>query len=79
MEGAKAELELEFDSEEEARAIFGALEPEAASVPSDRTRARLGLEGRKILISIEGASGPSFRAALGAYLRWAKVAKTVLS
>lgn len=79
MEGAKAELELELDSDVEARAIFGALEPEVASAPSDRTKARLGLQGRKVLISLEGTHGPSFRAAVGAYMRWAKVAKSVLS
>jgi KEOPS complex subunit Pcc1 len=78
LKAAEAEMEIAFDSEDEAEAIYRALLPEITSAPTDRARADLNLMGKNIYIKIEAKDAASFRAAINTYSRWIKVARSVM-
>jgi KEOPS complex subunit Pcc1 len=78
VQGARARIELEFDSEEEAEILYRALEPEVHGVPSKEASSDWVRKGKRLSLRIEADSGPSFRAALMGSLLWIRVAKEAL-
>ncbi|MEE8168271.1 MAG: KEOPS complex subunit Pcc1 [Candidatus Hydrothermarchaeales archaeon] len=79
MREAKAELEFNFDSEEEARRLSFVLAPEIESAPSDRTSVSLNQEDNNVLLYIASREAAPFRAAVSTYLRWIKTIKEIES
>ena len=66
----RAEVRLKLDSEEDARAIYSSLKPEADSMSGRHYRASLRLEGSEVSLTLEAGSLSKLRAALNSYLRW---------
>ncbi len=66
-----ARIELEFESEEEARLMYRALKPEIESRPAGGVEASITLSGNKILIYIEAENISKLRAAVNSYGRLA--------
>ncbi len=74
---ARADVEIEFDSEDEAKRVLGALEPELKSAPSDKTETSLEVTDRSLLLSISSEERAPFRAAVNTYLRWIRTAHEI--
>ena len=66
----RAELRLKLDSEEDAKAIYSSLKPEADSMSGRHYKVSLRLEGCELSLTLEAGSLSKLRAALNSYLRW---------
>jgi KEOPS complex subunit Pcc1 len=71
-------VEVELDSPEVAKTIFSALIPETKSVPSERARTQLRLDGNLLIIDIEAEDLTALRAALNSFLAWLSGCKRAL-
>jgi KEOPS complex subunit Pcc1 len=78
MKEARANIEVNFDSEEDANIIFRAIGPEVRSTPSDKAHTKIELEGNKLMIEISAKDAAAFRAAINTYYRWLKVSKSIM-
>jgi tRNA threonylcarbamoyladenosine modification (KEOPS) complex Pcc1 subunit len=74
---ANAEIEIAFDTEEEAEVVYNALKPEVSSSPSQRSRVSLRLINRKLHLGIEATDASSFRAAVNTYSRFIKITRLI--
>jgi KEOPS complex subunit Pcc1 len=63
-------LRIPLDSEENAKILLKALTPETASVPSDRARVELAVEGSVLVLRINASDLTALRAAMNSYLSW---------
>ncbi len=66
----RAVIEIPFDSEELAKMIRSALNPETDSAPSDRARAEVSVRDSILVIEISAGDMASLRAAMNSYIAW---------
>ena len=66
----KSSLDVDVETVELAKILHEALQPETLSVPSDRARATLAVEGNILQIRIEADDLTALRAAMNSYLAW---------
>ena len=79
LEGIETELELEFDTSQEAEIVLGSIKPEINGSPSDRTSVSIDIHDNTLKIVINAKDTASFRASLNSYLRWIKLSKEVIN
>ncbi|UCE15956.1 MAG: hypothetical protein JSV12_08920 [Candidatus Bathyarchaeota archaeon] len=72
-------VRLNFPSEERLKIVLGALEPEARTSPSPRSRAKVEGEGSSLILSFEATDTSALRAAVNSYLRWVSLAHDMCS
>jgi len=65
-----AVLEMPLSSIEEATIIYNALLPETESIPSDRARSKISIEGSKLIIEVEANDLTALRASLNSFIAW---------
>jgi tRNA threonylcarbamoyladenosine modification (KEOPS) complex Pcc1 subunit len=65
-----ATIEIELESVDIAKNLFLALKPETKSVPSERAKTQLSLQGNLLVIDIEAEDLTALRAALNSFLAW---------
>lgn len=65
-----AVVRMRFPSQRHLDTVFKALEPEAKTPPTDRSRATLEKEAVSLVLQIEARDTVALRAAANAYLRW---------
>jgi len=73
----RAEIEIEFDSPEEAEIVYRSIVAEHISSPHDRGEVDFKNLGKVIYLSLKGDSSV-FRASLSSYLRWIKLSYSLL-
>ncbi|KUO39443.1 MAG: hypothetical protein AVW06_03935 [Hadesarchaea archaeon DG-33-1] len=75
---ASASVELVFEDEKKARAIYSSLKPE--ELLPEPTRCRVGVARRKnvLCLEIDARDTAALRAALNSFLRWTIVARDVI-
>ncbi len=71
-------LEIELDSEQEAKVIYDALLPETQSVPSDRAETSVTVQGSSVRIEIRAGDLTALRAAMNSFLAWVSACKRTL-
>ncbi|MFQ5815154.1 MAG: KEOPS complex subunit Pcc1 [Candidatus Hydrothermarchaeaceae archaeon] len=74
---AGAEIEIDFDSEEEAERVLMALKPELSSAPSDKTEVTLEVRGKTLFLGVSSGERAPFRAAVNTYMRWIRTAHEI--
>lgn len=72
-------VHLNFPSEERLKIVLGALEPEARTSPSPRSRVKVEGEGSSLILSFEATDTSALRAAVNSYLRWVSLANDMCS
>ena len=72
---AHAVIRLDFPSERHLAVVLKALEPEAKSPPTPRSRVRVDGEGSRLTLSFEASDTPALRAAINSYLHWIALIK----
>lgn len=72
---AHAVIRLDFPSERHLAIVLKALEPEAKSSPTFRSRVRVESEGSKLILSFKTSNTSSLRAAINSYLHWIAIIK----
>lgn len=63
-------IEIEFHTEENAKAVYKSLLPEAKNPPTYRSVSKISLNGKTLKIKISSKDLVSLRAALNSYFRW---------
>jgi|WetSurMetagenome_2_1015567.scaffolds.fasta_scaffold575446_2 KEOPS complex subunit Pcc1 len=75
----ETEIEIEFQSNEEAEIIFSSIKPEINGSPSDRTSVNIEVIKDTLKIDIDSKDTASFRASLNSYLRWIKLSYDIIN
>lgn len=78
IEGVETELEMKFETQQDAMIVLRSVEPEIRTAPSERTSVNLDLSGNVLKIKIDAEDTTSLRASLNSYLRWVKLSYEVL-
>ena len=78
LQGVKTELQMEFESSEDAEVILKSIEPEINTSPSDKSFTRVDLKNNILTIEIDAADATTLRAALNSYLRWITLSYDIL-
>ena len=73
----KAQIEIKFDSLEDAEVILKTIEPELKSAPSSRSSVKASIIGNVLHLKIEAEDTHIFRASLNSYLRWIILSREV--
>ena len=71
----EADLLFSYPDPATARAVAGALSPEAAVSEVPKTRATISVEQGRLRVAIHADDLPSLRAAVNSYLRWIDAAQ----
>jgi tRNA threonylcarbamoyladenosine modification (KEOPS) complex Pcc1 subunit len=66
----QANLKVPLASEELARIIRDAINPETNSAPSDRARVKVSVRSSTLLIEVTAEDLTAFRAAMNSYVAW---------
>ena len=66
----RAVIEIPMKSEELAKTIRSAINPETHSAPSDRARVEVIVRGSVLVIQISSGDMTSLRAAMNSYIAW---------
>jgi KEOPS complex subunit Pcc1 len=74
----ESQIEIEFDSDNEAEIVLKSIEPELMDSPSERTETEIKCKDNLLIIKIIAMDSTSFRASLNSYLRWIDLSKQVL-
>jgi len=72
-------VRLNFPSEERLKIVLGALEPEARTPPSSRSRVRLEGRDTSLILSFGATDTSALRAAVNSYLRWVSLVNDMCS
>ncbi len=75
---ARAVIRLGFPSEDRSRIVFGALEPEARTAPTPRSKVLAERRGRSLVLTLEARDTSALRAAVNSYLRFVYLAVATL-
>ena len=78
IEGVETELEMKFETQQDAVIVLRSVEPEIRTAPSERTSVNIDLSGNVLKIKINAEDTTSLRASLNSYLRWVKLSYEVL-
>ncbi|MFW9908711.1 MAG: KEOPS complex subunit Pcc1 [Candidatus Thorarchaeota archaeon] len=70
IENVHAVLHIDLDSPELVDILYQALEPETASVPSDRASVKLEKLGSRLIVTIDANDLTALRASMNSYLAW---------
>ncbi|HDL14809.1 MAG TPA: hypothetical protein ENH28_01415 [Euryarchaeota archaeon] len=73
----RGNIEIEFDSPEEADIVYGSVAPEHISSPHSRGEEDFKKLGKVIYLFLKGDSS-AFRASLSSYLRWIKLSYSLM-
>ncbi len=65
-----AELEISFDSSDDAHLILESTKPEIRTAPSERSSIHVDLENNILKTQIDAKDISSLRASINSYLRW---------
>lgn len=76
--GASATVELVFESEGEAKAIYSSLKLEEELPESARCKVEVARRKNILFIGIDARDTIALRAALNSFLRWTMVARDVI-
>jgi len=74
----RAFIKVQLPSEEMAKIVFEALNPETMSSPTPRSKVEIAIEGKRIMLTINARDTTALRAAVNAYLRWINSIRKVL-
>jgi KEOPS complex subunit Pcc1 len=77
--GIETELEIEFNTIQEAEIVLKSIKPEINGSPSDRTSVNIDINENILRINIDAQDTASFRASLNSYLRWIKLSYEVIN
>jgi KEOPS complex subunit Pcc1 len=77
--GIETELEIEFNTAQEAEIVLKSIKPEINGSPSDRTSVNIDINENTLRITIDAQDTASFRASLNSYLRWIKLSYEVIN
>lgn len=72
---AHAIIRLDFPSERHLTIVLRALEPEAKSSPTSRSRVRVERKGSRLILSFKTSDTSALRAAINSYLHWIAIIK----
>jgi len=72
---AHAVIRLDFPSEKHLAIVLKALEPEAKSAPTSRSRVRVEAEDCRLTLDFEASDTSALRAAINSYLHWIALVK----
>lgn len=72
---AQAVIHIDFPSERHLAIVLKALEPEAKSPATSRSRVRVKGEGCRLTLSFEASDTSALRAAVNSYLHWIALIK----
>ena len=75
---ASASVELVFEDEKEARAIYGSLKPEEPLPESTKCKVSVTRRKNVLCLEIDARDTAALRAALNSFLRWTIVARDVI-
>jgi len=75
---ARAVIRLGFPSEDRSRIVFGALEPEARTAPSHRSKVLVERRGRSLVLTLEARDTSALRAAVNSHLRFVYLAEAAV-
>jgi tRNA threonylcarbamoyladenosine modification (KEOPS) complex Pcc1 subunit len=78
LEGGHVSIEIELESDEVAKNLFLALNPETKSVPSERAITQLSIKGNILIIDVEAEDLTALRAAVNSFLAWLSGCQKVL-
>ncbi len=67
---AQAVIRLKFPSEELLSIVLRALEPEAKSMPTPRSRVQIAGRSNELTLKFEAKDTSALRAAINSYLHW---------
>ncbi|MGY5861124.1 MAG: KEOPS complex subunit Pcc1 [Candidatus Thorarchaeota archaeon] len=70
IQSASATLSIDLESNELAKMIQSALQPEIDASPADRAAASISVEGATLIIEITAGDFTALRAAMNSYLAW---------
>jgi len=76
--GATATIRLKFLRKKQLPAVFEALEPEARTITTRRSKVTVKKEDNTLTLIFEAGDIPALRAALNSYLHWIRLTKDVL-
>ena len=66
-------MTLEFIMEEKlAKSVYKALLPETIAPATERSKSKVMIEGKKLIIEISSKDFTSIRASINSYMRWIK-------
>ena len=75
---ASAELVIDFESEETAKQVYLALEPETQTVSSERAITKLRVDEGKLHLQINASDLTALRAAMNSFLAWISACTTTV-
>jgi KEOPS complex subunit Pcc1 len=76
---ARAVIRLKFPSEEHAKIVLRALEPETKTMPTTRSGVKIEGDGKSLTIRFEARDTSALRASINSYLRWISLINSVRS
>ncbi|BDH79649.1 MAG TPA: hypothetical protein GXX31_02755 [Methanothermobacter sp.] len=74
----QGEFQIQLEDEKTAHIIWEAIKPEIENSPSTRSKMKIKLEDKTILLKIESRDSTAFRAAMNSTLRWIKLAYDII-
>lgn len=75
---ATATVRLEFPKKEQLSTIFEALEPETRANIASRSKVKIRIEGKSLILTFEAKETSALRAAINSYLHWIRLTKDIL-
>ncbi len=75
---AQASVRLRFESKEQLKSVFKALEPETRTSLTKRSRVKVSMKNGFLHLNFEAADTSALRAAMNSFLHWIMLAKDVL-
>ena len=75
---AQAVVRLRFPSEELLSIVLRALEPEAKSMPTPRSRVQIAGRSNELTLKFEAKDTSALRAAINSYLHWILLTRDVI-
>ena len=73
-----AEIQVRFDTEKQAEAIFRALKPEAKKSPTPRSKVEVSMDGKDLYLKIRAKDMIALRAVFNSHMRFLKAWKEVI-
>ena len=78
LEKTETEFIVEFDSAEDASIVYNSILPEIEAETNERSRTKLTLDSKKLVINIISKDIESLRASKNSYVRWINLSEKIL-
>ena len=72
-----SEIEIDLDTEEQAKIIYESVLPEFKTSPDYRSNLNLKQKDNKLIISIDAEDATSFRASINSAIKWIKLSQEI--